>query len=92
MGTYYDWSESKDQQLMNQRGISFYDVVLALDRGDLVDTVRHRDQERYPGQMVYVVEIDDYLHLVPFVTEPDGTIFFKTIIPSRKAMSLYKRR
>ena len=35
--------------------------------------------------MIYVVEADEYMYLVPFVTETDGTRFLKTIIPSRKA-------
>ena len=52
----------------------------------------HPDQKRYPGQMIYVVDIEQYLHLVPFVIEPDGTRFLKTIIPSRKAMREYRRR
>lgn len=56
------------------------------------DHFAHPNQERYPGQMIYVVDIDNYLYLVPFVTEPDGTIFLKTIIPSRKAMSWHGRR
>ena len=42
--------------------------------------------------MIYVVDIEQYLHLVPFVTEPDGTRFLKTIILSRKAMREYRRR
>ena len=41
--------------------------------------------------MIYVVEIDDYLYPVPFVVEPGGTRFLKTIIPSRKAMRHYQR-
>ena len=51
----------------------------------------HPNQGRYPGQMIYVVEIDDHLYLVPFVVEPGGTRFLKTIIPSRKAMRHYQR-
>ena len=31
------------------------------------------DQTRYPGQIVYVVESDDYVNLLPFVMQPDGT-------------------
>ena len=57
-------------------------VVSAIEQGALV--VEHPNQHRYPGQLIYVVEIDEYLHLVPFV-ETDGTRFLKTIIPSRKA-------
>ncbi len=78
MERFLNWDESKNRQLMRQRRISFEDVVVALDRGDVIATVNHPNQERYPGQMIYVVDIDDYLYddylyLVPFVTEPDGT-------------------
>jgi hypothetical protein len=44
----------------------------------------HPNQEKYPGQMISVVEIDDYVYLIPFV-ETESEIFLKTIIPSRKA-------
>lgn len=50
------------------------------------------NQDPYPGQIIYVVEIEEYLHLVPFVTQADGTRFLKMIIPSRKAMKYYRRR
>ena len=52
----------------------------------------HPNQGRYPGHLIYVVEIDEYLYLVPFVTEQDGTRFLKTVIPSRKATRYYGRR
>ena len=42
--------------------------------------------------MIYVVDVGEYLHLVPFVVEPDGTQFLKTIIPSRKATREHGRR
>lgn len=77
---------------MTQRGISFEDAIIAIEDGGLVDVTEHPNQERYPEQRIYVVEIDSYLYLVPFVTEPDGTRFLKTIIPSRKAMRHYQRR
>ncbi len=42
---------------------------------------------------MYLVLIDDYVYLVPFI-EKDDHIFLKTIIPSRKATRQYigKRR
>ena len=42
--------------------------------------------------MIYVVNVEQYLYLVPFATATDGTRFLKTIIPSRKAMRDYQRR
>jgi len=40
------------------------------------------------GQKVFVVQIDDYVYLVPFVETADQC-FLKTIIPSRKATRKY---
>ena len=88
----FDWNLEKSRQLAEQRGVSFERVVSAIEQGGLVDVMEHPNQERYPGQMIYVVDIDRYLHLVPFVTGTDGTRFLKTIIPSRKAMRDYERR
>lgn len=88
----FDWNSEKNQQLAEQRGISFERVVSAIEQGGLVDVLEHPNQERYPGQQIYAVDIEEYIHLVPFVTEADGTRFLKTIIPSRKATRDYQRR
>ena len=88
----FDWNAKKNQQLAEQRGISFERVVAEIEQGGLVDVLEHPNQERYPGQLIYAVDIEDYIYLVPFVTEADGTRFLKTIIPSRKATRDYQRR
>ena len=88
----FDWNEEKNQRLVAQRGISFERIVSAIEQGDLVDVLEHPNQERYAGQMIYVVDIERYLYLVPFVTGRDGRRFLKTIIPSRKATRDYRRR
>ena len=81
----FDWSTEKNKQLTEQRGISFEGIVSAIEQGGLLDVLEHPNQDRYPGQSIYVVEVDEYAHLVPFVTQTDGTRFLKTVIPSRKA-------
>ena len=88
----FNWNLEKNRQLAGERGVSFERVVSAIERGGLVDVLEHPDQERYPGQMIYVVDIEQYCYLVPFVTGTDGTRFLKTIIPSRKATRDYRRR
>ena len=92
MDISFDWSLEKDQELIEQRGISFESVVSAIEQGGLVDVLEHPNQTRYLGQLIYVVEIDQYIHIVPFVTQADGTRFLKTIIPSRKATRDYQRK
>ena len=92
MSVSFDWSVEKNQLLIQQRGISFEIVVSVMEQGRLVDVVEHPNQDRYPGQLIYVVDIDETIYLVPFVIQNDGTRFLRTIIPSRKAMRDYGRR
>ena len=92
MEVRFNWSTEKNQKLIEQRGISFERVVTAIEQGGLVNVLEHPHQERYPGQSIYVVDIEQYLYLVPFVSEADGSRFLKTIIPSRKATRDCRRR
>ncbi len=82
----------KDQLLRETRGTSFELVVSVIEQGGLLDVLEHPNQERYPGQLIYVVDMGSYIYLVPFVTQPDGARFLKTIIPSRKATRSYRRK
>ena len=92
MNDLFDWSTAKNQQLLDQRSISFERIVSAIEQGGLLDVLQHPNQERYPGQSLYVVDVDEYIYLVPFVMERDGTRFLKTVIPSRRATRDYLRR
>jgi uncharacterized DUF497 family protein len=85
---YFTWDNSKNEKLRAERGISFEEVVFHIERGDILDVLEHPNQERYRGQRVIVVQIDDYAYLVPCVGE-DQSIVLKTIIPSRKATRKY---
>ncbi len=68
--------------------MSFEDVVFHLMAGDVLDTIEHPNQERYPGQQIHVIDIEGYAYLVPFV-ESEDEVFLKTVIPSRKATKIY---
>lgn len=88
----FQWSEEKNRQLLEQRGVSFTDVVSSVTQRGEIDLYDHPNQGRYPGQKVFVVEIRDYLYVVPYVKQEDGSLFLKTVIPSRRAMRTYGRR
>lgn len=85
---YYDWDEEKNQKLKEERDISFEEVVTALEEERVLHRGDHPNQQKYPGQKIVVIEIREYAYIVPFV-EDDEKIFFKTIIPSRKATKKY---
>lgn len=87
---YFDWNEEKNEELLVERGVTFEDVLVAIEEDKLLDVLEHPNQKKYPGQRFLVVWLNEYVHLVPFV-EDDEKIFFKTIIPSRKMNKKYKR-
>ena len=87
---HYTWNAEKNRQLKDERNVSSEEVVFYIERGCLLDIVEHTNQERYPGQRIFVVNMRDYAYLVPFV-ETDREVFLKTIIPSRKATKRYLR-
>jgi uncharacterized DUF497 family protein len=87
---YFSWNEDKNRRLKVERNISFEEVVFFIEKGQLLDIVEHPNPQKYGGQCMLVVEINEYAFLVPFV-ESEREIFLKTIIPSRKATRQYLR-
>jgi uncharacterized DUF497 family protein len=85
---YFTWDPEKNQKLKTERDVSFEEVVFHIERGDLLDVLDHPRENKYQRQRIFVVEIENYAYLVPFV-EGEKEIFLKTIIPSRKATRLY---
>ncbi len=83
-----NWNSTKNQQLISERGISFEDVVFYLQQGALLDDIEHPNNDKYPNQRIFLINIDDYVYLVPYV-ENAKEIFLKTVIPSRKATKAY---
>lgn len=83
----YHWDPAKNEKLIRERGISFEEIVSQLEGGHLLAVLRS-EKEKYRHQKQYVVEVNQYAYLVPFVDRPDE-IFLKTIIPSRKMTKRY---
>lgn len=86
----YNWSAEKNHQLINERGKSFEEVIFFMQNGGLLDEVAHPNRTNYTNQRMFIVAIDDYAYLIPYV-ENDDEIFLKTIIPSRKFTKQYLR-
>jgi len=85
---YFSWNEEKNKLLEAERLISFEDIVFCIQSGLLLDILEHPNQEKYKGQQIFVVQVDEYVYLVPFI-EDENEVFLKTIIPSRKATKRY---
>jgi uncharacterized DUF497 family protein len=84
----YEWDPEKNEWLKRNRHISFEQILFHLSQGDIWKTADHPDQINYPGQKIYFIIVDNYIYLVPHVVEKEY-IFFKTIIPSRKATKIF---
>jgi len=84
----YDWDEAKNIKLKAERLVSFEDVLTAIDDGRILANIEHPNKIRYGNQKMYVLKIEDYAYLVPYV-EDNEKIFLKTIIPSRRATKKY---
>lgn len=84
---YFTWNVEKNENLKVERDVSFEEVVFYIERGHLLDILEN-PKKKYQGQRIFVVQIENYVYLVPFV-EREKEIFLKTIIPSRKATKRY---
>lgn len=82
------WSQEKNRQLQEERGLKFEMVLAAIERGDVLDDLVHPNLTKYPNQRMMVVRIGNYAFLVPYIDSP-SELFLKTIIPSRKATKKY---
>jgi len=81
----FNWDNEKNEWLKNCRNITFEEVTLYISSQHLLDIV---ENENYKDQKIFVIEIENYVYLVPFV-ENEKEIFLKTVYPSRKATKVY---
>lgn len=82
---YFNWNPEKNKKLIKERGISFEICLVKIESRDVLDILVNVN---YPNQKIFVLEIEGYAYLVPFV-ETKEEIFLKTIIPSRKFTKQY---
>jgi hypothetical protein len=86
----YTWNAGKNNKLQKQRGISFEKIIAAIENGKLLDILENPGRQ-YAGQKLYVVEIDRYVYIVPFI-ETENEIVLITVFPSRKFTTFYLKK
>jgi hypothetical protein len=82
---YLNWSLEKNALLKAERGISFEEIALLIESGNILGI---EENLGYPNQKIYILEIENYAYIVPFV-ENENEIFLKTVFPSRKYTKRY---
>ena len=76
------WDLKKNEKLKRECGVSFEDVLAAVENGDLI-TIERNTKPEYPHQYLMVIMINGYPHEVPFI-ETEDMIELITIFPNRK--------
>ena len=84
----YNWNIEKNILLKAERGISFEQVVMHIENGDLIDIIKHPNKQKYSNQKMLMVNINNYIYTVPYV-ENNNERFLKTIIPNRHYTKKY---
>ena len=74
------WNTEKNEILKLERGLSFEEIALLIESGLILSV---EENTRHPNQKIYILEIDNYAIVVPFV-ENEDEIFLKTAFPNRK--------
>jgi hypothetical protein len=82
---YLNWSNEKNEILKAERGISFEQIAFLIESGHILGI---EENSRRPNQKIYVLEIEGYAVIVPFV-EDGNEIFLKTAFPSREYTKRY---
>ena len=85
----FKWNMEKNKFLKLERGVCFEDVMVQIHDDKVLDIIKHPNVKKYPNQSMYIVLLQNYVHMVPFVKE-NNEIFLKTIVPSRKMNKIYK--
>jgi uncharacterized DUF497 family protein len=76
----FSWDENKNEELQAERNVSFEEVRAEIEAGKF--RIEENTSGNHPGQSVYLVVLNGYIHVVPF-RETESAILLITIFPSR---------
>lgn len=80
------WNEIKNEWLQVNRAISFEEISGLLLEGRYLDIVENPTRE---NQYYFIIEINNYTWVVPFLIDETDCIVLKTAFPSRKFHKKY---
>ena len=80
------WDEDKNNKLITERNISFDEISEIILREEYLDILENPSKE---NQMIFIVRLNDYIYVVPFIIDENENIILKTAYPSRKFNKMY---
>jgi len=83
----FNWDNEKNDKLKKTRNICFEDMVIAIEKGNILDILEN-PSKKYKYQIIIVVNFENYAYAVPAI-KTEEEYFLKTIFPSRKYTNKY---
>ena len=83
----FDFNSEKNELLFKTRGITFNQVIETIENNGVLLDFKHPNQDKYPNQMIMVVNLNNYTYCVPYVINGDE-IYLKTAYPNRNFLYL----
>ncbi len=87
----FNWDERKNRKLKEERGISFEHILYCIHNNGILDILEYLNKKKYKNQRLYIINIDNYAYVVPFIDKKDER-FLITVFPSRKYTEKYFRK
>ena len=80
------WDQNKNEWLIFNRGISFEEISDKIQNGNYLEILENpaRDNQQY-----FIMNINNYTWVVPFLINESNQIVLKTAFPSRKFHKKY---
>jgi predicted DNA binding CopG/RHH family protein len=61
---YLNWNSDKNETLKCERGSSFEEIAFLIESGHIIGIEKNPER---PNQNIYILEIENYAYIVPFV-------------------------
>ena len=68
-----EFNEEKNLILKETRGIGFEDIIVAYEKGQVIDDLKSRN---HPNQRILVIRVKHYIYAVPYVVDSKRNVIF----------------
>lgn len=88
-----EYNKEKSFVLKSTRGIDFEEIIEAIDKDHILKNIDHFNKKKYPNQKILIIEINNYIYVVPYVIDKKRkVVFLKTIYPNRNLTNKYLKK
>ena len=80
------WYDEKNNKLLAERNISFDEISEIILREEYLYVLENPNRK---DQMIFILRLNEYIWVVPFIIDDYENIILKTAYPSRKFNKMY---